>query len=98
MGSNGTPGKFYCAEAALVLLGAIRAGGSSVIVDVDQEATPEDKKGFSYFSSRLQAGNLVSLDFLDEPWYLISENSSWLSQGYKSLSFARPAIPFWHKD
>jgi hypothetical protein len=58
MGSNGTPGKFYCAEAALVLLGAIRAGGSSVIVDVDQEASPEDKEGFSSFSSRLQAGNL----------------------------------------
>ncbi|KIM49331.1 hypothetical protein M413DRAFT_21571 [Hebeloma cylindrosporum] len=58
MVSNGTPGKFYGAEAALGLLGAIRAGGSSVIVDVDQDASPEDKKGFSHFSSRLQAGNL----------------------------------------
>lgn len=93
MVSNGTPGKFYGAEAALSLLGAIRAGGNSVIVDVDQSASPEDKKGFSHFSSRLQAGNLVSLNFFGESVYLNSENSSWLLREYKSLSFAPPAIP-----
>jgi hypothetical protein len=98
MGSNGTPGKFYCAEAALALLGAIRAGGSSAIVDVGPDATHEDKKSFSYFSSRLQAGNLVSLNLLDESQYLKPKNSSWLLQEYKSLSFARPAIPSWRKD
>jgi len=98
VGSNGTPGKFYCEEAALVLLGAIRAGGSSVIVDVDQEASPEDKKGFSCFSSRLQAGDLVSLNCLDELWCLNPENSSWLSQEYKSLYFARPATSSWRRD
>jgi hypothetical protein len=94
MVSNGTPGKFYGAEAALGLLGAIRAGGSSVIVDVDQGASPEDKKGFSHFSSRLQAGDLVSLNLSREPLYLNCENSSWLLREYKSLSFAPPAIPF----
>lgn len=93
MVSNGTPGKFYGAEAALGLLGAIRAGGSSVLVDVDQGASPEDKKGFSHFSSRLQAGNLVSLNLFGKSLSNF-ENSSWLLREYKSLSFFPPAIPF----
>jgi len=94
MVSNGTPGKFYSATAALGLLQAIRAGGSSLIVDIDESASPEDKKDFSHFSSRLQAGNLVSLNLSGESLCLNSENSSWLLREFKSLSFAPPPIPF----
>lgn len=60
MGLKGTPGKFYSSDAALVLLGTVRAGGTSALATIDERATSEEQIHFEHFSSRLQAGDLVS--------------------------------------
>lgn len=60
VGGTGIPGKFYNAEAALALLGTVRAGGASALADVDQDASDEEQTHFAHFSSRLGAGDIVS--------------------------------------
>lgn len=62
--TKGTPGKFYSTDAALTLLGTVRAVGASAFVIVDEnEATNEEKAHFERFWARLENGDLVSLQF-----------------------------------
>ncbi|KAF9535264.1 hypothetical protein CPB83DRAFT_841483 [Crepidotus variabilis] len=58
MGSKETPGKFYSSEAALTLLGTVRAGGVAAQVALDENSTSEDKVHFKHFIERLQNGDL----------------------------------------
>jgi len=60
MASKGTPGKFYRMEAALNLLGTVRAGGISASIAVDDVASGEEQEHFDRFCNRLHGGDLVS--------------------------------------
>lgn len=64
MGLKGTPGKFYSPDSAIVLLGTVRAGGTSALATLDERATGEEKTHFEHFYRRLQAGDLVSRLFV----------------------------------
>ena len=64
--SNGPSGKFYHMQAALALLGTLRANGTSAIVVVDEDGSSEDKDHFLRFSARLEGGDIVSHFFVVE--------------------------------
>ncbi|KAF8163375.1 hypothetical protein B0H34DRAFT_695258 [Crassisporium funariophilum] len=58
-GSKGPPGKFYRSETALSLLGSMRAGGTSAVVVIGEDATADERSHFMRFSKRLhQDGDL----------------------------------------
>uniref|UniRef100_A0A8H7Y5I2 DNA repair protein rhp54 n=1 Tax=Psilocybe cubensis TaxID=181762 RepID=A0A8H7Y5I2_PSICU len=59
VGGTGIPGKFYNPNAAITLLGTVRAGGAFALADMDQDANDEETKHFTRFSSRLGAGDIV---------------------------------------
>ena len=63
IGSKGPSGKFYHMQAALALLGTLRASGTSAIVVVDEYGSTEDKDHFVRFSTRLEQGDIVSCFF-----------------------------------
>ena len=64
IGSKGPSGKFYHMQAALALLGTLRASGRSAIVVVDEHGSSEDKDHFIRFSARLERGDIVSHFFV----------------------------------
>jgi hypothetical protein len=51
-------------QAALSLLGTLRASGTSAIVVVDEDGSSEDRDHFLRFSARLERGDIVSTFFL----------------------------------
>jgi len=53
-------------QAALALLGTLRATGTSAIVVVDEYGSTEDKDHFIRFSARLEQGDIVSCFFAAE--------------------------------
>ena len=66
IGSKGPSGKFYHMQAALALLGTLRASGTSAIVVVDEYGSLEDRDHFLRFSARLERGDIVSHFFVVE--------------------------------
>ncbi|KAF8798093.1 hypothetical protein BYT27DRAFT_6918673 [Phlegmacium glaucopus] len=58
IGNKGPSGKFYHMQAALALLGTLRASGTSAIVVVDEYGSAEDKDHFNRFSARLEQGDI----------------------------------------
>ena len=50
-------------QAALALLGTLRASGTFAIVVVDECSSTEDKEHFIRFSARLERGDIVSYFF-----------------------------------
>lgn len=66
IGSKGPSGKFYHMQAALALLGTLRASGTSAIVVIDEDSSSEDRDHFLRFSARLEGGDIVSNFFFVE--------------------------------
>lgn len=66
IGSKGPSGKFYHMQAALALLGTLRASGTSAIVVVGEDGSREDRDHFLRFSERLEGGDIVSHVFVVE--------------------------------
>ncbi len=58
----GPPAKFYKSPHTETLVNAFRAEGSCARVVLEDGAGPQEKKNFERFRSRLQAGELVSLN------------------------------------
>ena len=65
-GSKGPSGKFYHMQAALALLGTLRASGTFAIAVVDEDGSSEDRDHFLRFSERLERGDIVSHFFVIE--------------------------------
>jgi hypothetical protein len=61
-------------QAALDLLGTLRASGTSAIVVVDEYGSSEDREHFIRFSARLERGDIVSHFFFVK------------AQGYQTFS------------
>lgn len=78
LGNKGAPGKFYGKEAAVTLMGTLRAGGLSAGVIVDANATEEEKEHFKHFCFRLQIGDIVRDDSLVFPHLTYCFLSLWL--------------------
>jgi hypothetical protein len=53
-------------QAALALLGTLRASGTSAIVVIDEYGSSEDRDHFIHFSARLERGDIVSHFFVVE--------------------------------
>jgi hypothetical protein len=59
---KGPPGKFYREPFALELLGTLRAEGSSARIVPGPDADESQEQHFNRFRSRLEGGELVSLN------------------------------------